>query len=215
MRWYRSYFRNWEESAKAADKSRRGIVWDPGQCEPVYVDNYNYWDFFTSVLDDDVIIIEMDMAISYDDRRRFEKYCREKPDIVHVAPYPHYGFKNTYERVGWVHRNSVNCSVREGDEYCLYCGFGLIYLPLAMIRQFVQAINDGVWVKDDREHDFCLGLKYHETGEPANFASDCTFSYWHASVIGDPVPVHWDVRPVHLHYRVPISVPSRPQLQAA
>jgi hypothetical protein len=209
MKWYRSYVRDWETSAENAGKTRRGIVWDPAQCEPVYIDNYNYWDFFTSGLDDDVIIIEMDMAVGYRDRRLFESYCQASPDTVHVAPYEHYGFKNAYERNGWVHRNTVNTSIREGDGYCLFFGFGLVYLPLPMIRDFVQAIRDGIIVKDDRDHDFCLGLRYAGTGEPANFASDCTFSYWHATVVGAPVPVHWDVRPVHLHYRAPMAVPSR------
>jgi hypothetical protein len=214
MKWYRSLVGDWEQSAKAADRTGRGIVWDPAQCEQIYIGNYNYWDFFNSGLDDDVIIIEMDMAISYTDRRRFEAYCREKPDIVHVAPYEHRQFKNVYEQAGYVHRNCVNAFVRPGDEYCLYFGFGLVYLPLQMIGQFVKAISDGVIVKDDRDHDFDLGMKY-ETGEPANFASDCTFSYWHSTVIGDPVPVHWDVRPVHLHYQVPQAVPSRPGVLAA
>ena len=57
---------------------------------------------------------------------------------------------------------------------CDFFAFGMIYLPLEIVRRYLET-------------------------KPA-FVNDCEFSEWHHKTIGTKVPIHWDVRPVHLHY---------------
>ena len=213
MKWVRSYVGSLEETMKTADATKRGFVYDPTQCEPVFIQGYNYWDMFNEA-DDDIILIEWDTALSYEDRRLFEGHCRANNKVPHVAPYKHYVYKNRWQRVGWVHRNSTMCFVHEGDPYAFYVGFGLVYLPLQVMKDCVDAVKNRMLVKDDRDRDFVLGIPQGEDRENSvteNLITDCTFSFWHATTTRQPIQIHWDVRPVHLHYEVPISIPSEPR----
>jgi hypothetical protein len=64
--------------------------------------------------------------------------------------------------------------VNEWDDWCDWFSFGLVYLPHALIREYL-------------------------TSEP-DTTGDTLFSQWHYRAGHGPVPIHWDVRPIHLHY---------------
>ena len=58
--------------------------------------------------------------------------------------------------------------------FCDLFGFGLVYLPHSIVAKY-------------------LATDPQVTG-------DAIFSKWHHAQGLGPVPVHWDVRPIHLHY---------------
>jgi hypothetical protein len=56
---------------------------------------------------------------------------------------------------------------------------GMIYIPKEIIKRLDEA--------DDL-------IQWH------NNLNDSKFAFWHYYKVGEKVPVHWDVRPIHLHY---------------
>lgn len=135
-------------------------------------------------LDDDILLIEWDMAISSEDLSRFATLARKAPDSVLVAPYRLYqgtATKVTYPRPMWAMRryNPGEQSMRFVDEHeptCHMWGLGVTYLPRDVIRAFLDA-----W--------------------PGHF-SDTSLSGWHYRNVEAETPIAWDVRPIHLHYPI-------------
>lgn len=127
-------------------------------------------------LDGDTVIVEWDMAVSREDIARFTLFCQAEPGRVHVAPYKLYPVSTNLPGPVWAHRRAAGGHpwIAEGMPYCDLFGFGLIYLPNAIVRKYL-ATDPGM-------------------------VSDGRFSRWHHAAGLGPVPVHWDVRPVHLHY---------------
>jgi hypothetical protein len=198
MKWYRSYAHDLQTTLD----SGRAIVYDPNHCEPFYARQYSYWPLFEQVTEN-FCLIEWDMAISLEDRQLFEKYCREQPDRVHVAPYRSYAYRNSYQIYEYMHRTSHKFFVEEGEPYCFYFGFGLIYLPLAMVKDYMADCEAERVV----ETDWQVPFKLYPGPMRGGATNDCSFSYWHATSTNmEPVPVHWDVRPVHLHYDVKSAI---------
>lgn len=77
----------------------------------------------------------------------------------------------------WAHRQAIPAGggwVSDGEPVCDLFGFGLVYLPLGLVRCY-------------------LATRPEVTG-------NAEFSRWHHEHGHGPVPIHWDVRPVHLHY---------------
>ena len=126
----------------------------------------------------DTILVEWDLAVSAEDRARFAAIVEHDRDRVQVAPYRLYPVSTLLPGPVWAHRrgrHSLALSwISEGDSWCDWFGFGLIYLPLQVVRCYLAS------------------------GEA--WCTDASFSAWHQRHVGDLVPVHWDVRPVHLHY---------------
>lgn len=136
---------------------------------------------------DDILLIEWDMAVGAEDLIRFREHIAEDPTRVVVAPYRVY--ESTTRSIPlpggpkWVHRKYCGTDnpkdrlrfVGEDDADADLWGLGLTYLPRNIIREFL---------------DFY----------PGHF-SDGTLSGWHFDRYG-PVPIAWDVRPVHLHYTI-------------
>lgn len=130
-------------------------------------------------LEQPTVLIEWDLALTYEDRQRFTRVAEIEPDLVQVAPYKLYPCSTALARPVWAHR----AIGRDGqyrwldyqEAWCDLFSFGLVYLPGGLGPAYVEA---------------CPGR-----------ASDTTFSQWHHKAIGKPVPVHWNVRPVHLNYR--------------
>lgn len=134
-------------------------------------------------LDDDVLLIEWDLAIEREALDRFIEQIEAEPDRVHTAPYRIYSPTEravTLPKPFWVGRvyeagEQTMRQVDEDDPVCHTFGLGLTYMPCKIIREFLDH-----W--------------------PGHF-SDLSFSGWHYRRYG-PVPIAWDVRPIHLHYLI-------------
>ena len=137
-------------------------------------------------VDDDVLLIEWDLAIGKDDLVEFADRARATPDRVLVAPYRLYAYSSDRDRPApvWAHRRYIGTPetgqlvhVAEGDPVAHLWGLGLTYLPRQVIAAFLAA-----WSGD---------------------VSDGSMSGWHYRNVEPGVPITWDIRPVHLHYQIP------------
>jgi hypothetical protein len=141
----------------------------------VYMDR-NYLVILENLIDD-TVIVEWDIAFSLEDIQRFEKHIADSPDRVHTAPYKLYNIGTG--KPEWAHRKFLRPPdfsqfVSTGEPESEFFGFGMTYLPLAIVQQYLET--------------------------KPQFTDDCVFAEWHRKVIGTKVPIHWDVHPVHLHY---------------
>jgi hypothetical protein len=123
---------------------------------------------------DDVLLLEWDIAVSQEDLRAFAEQAQASPEDLLVAPYRLYPEGSGWPVPVWAHRRDYLTFVEEGEPTCVMFGLGMIYLPKRLIDAF-----DGQVFDDGR------------------------FSEWHHSTVGKPVPIAWNVRPVHLNYRIP------------
>src|SRR5256885_15132031 len=149
------------------------------------MDDYDYRGL--EKLDDDIVLLEWDIAVSPEDLERFLGQCRAEPERVRVAPYKLYagtGGNTPLSRTVWVHRRyydpaiKATCSfVEEGEPTCHMFGLGLAYLPGAVLRRFVGEM-------------------------PGCHFSDGSVSAWHNMYVECETPISWDVRPIHLHYPI-------------
>jgi hypothetical protein len=113
-------------------------------------------------------LLEWDVALDIQSRTRFAMRAEETPERVVVAPY----IKNYGGAVRQVHRRTGFESIEEGEPKTDFFGFGCIYLPQRVLREYL----------DTRPEKF----------------TDVTFSRWYRNKYGR-VSVIWDVRPQHLH----------------
>lgn len=136
-------------------------------------------------LEDDLILLEWDIAVDREGLEAFMDGARSNPDDVLVAPYriysPTEGNEDLPQGPIWVMRryNEGEQSMRwvtEDDEACHLFGLGMTYLPRELIRAFVED-----W--------------------PGHF-NDTAFSGWHYRNVQQEAPIAWDVRPAHLHYPI-------------
>lgn len=137
-------------------------------------------------LDDDVLLIEWDMAVSKEHLELFIEQIREDPDRVLVAPYKVYqpttGARNLPRGPQWVCRRYTDETtygmyfIEEFEPTCHLFGLGMTYLPRRVIKAFLNAY-------------------------PGHF-SDGSFSGWHYRNIEQETRIAWDVRPIHLHYLI-------------
>lgn len=133
-------------------------------------------------INDDVLLIEWDLAIGKEDLAEFARRAKAAPEDVLVAPYRLYHASSGKDRVKpvWVHRRYESgglVHVQEGDPVCHLWGLGMTYLPRDIVRAFLDA---GDWT-----------------------LSDGALSGWHYRHVRPNVPITWDIRPVHLHYQIP------------
>jgi hypothetical protein len=155
----------------------RACVVDDAQ--RVVVDDYNYRGLVE--LDDDVINLDWDIAIAREDLESFAARARSSPGRVLVAPYPIYpDTRPGLPSVTWPMRRYDGPNlryVRTGESTCHLYGFGMVYLPRRMVREFADA-------------------------NPTLNFDDTRFASWHYRQTGQEVPITWDIRPVHLNYRI-------------
>lgn len=136
-------------------------------------------------VDDDVVLIEWDIAIGGGELAEFMRRAADNPEQVRVSPYllypPSTGGKGTW----YCHRVRAPGNVRwvtgPEDQVCHLFGFGLIYMPRVHLLQFM------------------------ETLKPKDRFTDTTFSYWHNRHRRPyrAVPIDWDLPATHLHYELP------------
>jgi hypothetical protein len=146
----------------------------------------NYDMRFLRDMDDSVILLEWDIAIAYHDLWNFRAHCLAAPHLVHVAPYPLYPESlNEIVAPVWAHRHMVNeCPlqlqwVEFGDPVCDIFSTGMVYLPKEIIHRLDESDELVTW---------------------HNNINDSKLAFWHYYNIKEKVPIHWDVRPIHLHY---------------
>lgn len=139
-------------------------------------------------VDDDVLLIEWDLAVGAEDLDEMICRCRAAPEKVRVAPYRLYMSQSGLPHPTgplWAHRRyegdpqtGSTRFVRPTDPACHLFGLGLTYLPRWVIAG-ICADWDG-------------------------YVNDTNLSSWHYRNAPDvEVPIEWDIRPVHLHYHPP------------
>jgi len=132
-------------------------------------------------LDDDVLQLDWDTAVSRTDLALFAALAREHPARVLVAPVP--VERDRTDRVVWnlrryTHGGEAMREVTEADQTCHLFGFGMVYLPRHLIRSYVDVLEPG--------------RRFDDTG----------FAGWVHRNDEPETRIAWDVRPVHLHYRI-------------
>lgn len=169
-------------------EGRTGYVVD--DCPRLLNSDYSYRGLVA--LDDDVISLDWDTAVGREDLIGFAKRCRSDPDRLRVVPQ----IMDVGWRKGWLSPR-WNCMVYEAGERQLrhirtgepetdLFGFGMVYLPRGLLREF-----EDTWAAklDAGTHRF----------------DDLGFAGWHYRQRGKAV-VDWDVTAVHLHYSM-LEVP--------
>lgn len=184
MRWLRSW--------PAVIPPHRAHVVD--DLERLVIADYDYTPL--GAIDDDVVLIEWDMALAPDDMEQFDRAAKYYHENPLVAPYKlYYVSNNGRDRPVWAHRKLTEAGedwIRAWDNFADYVGFGLIYLPRRVVRAFLDAPapERGAPLVAPGGYTDC---RFH----------DQTFSMWyrHRYSGGGPIRVEWDIWPVHLHGR--------------
>jgi hypothetical protein len=151
--------------------------------ERLVMDGYDYR--VLGDVNDDVLLLEWDIAVGLEDLERFAAAATEDPGRVLVAPYRLYSYASGRPHLGrWAHRRYEGDPatghlrhVDENDTACHLFGLGMTYLPRDITQAFLAAWDGRV--------------------------CDVSLSGWHYRNITPEVPIAWDVRPVHLHYDIP------------
>lgn len=137
-------------------------------------------------LADDVIHLDWDTAVGRDTLIGFAKRCREAPERVRVAPQRfEAGHRRGFNTPRW------NCLTYSNDDQVLnyvatgapeahLFGFGMVYLPRAILQEFEDAHREQL---DSGEIRF----------------GDTSFAGWHYRRYGG-APIDWDATTVHIHY---------------
>jgi hypothetical protein len=173
--------RSWPQSIP---ENRAHVVDD---IERLVIDHHDYARL--GDVDEDLILIEWDVAVGQEDLLTFAARAAESPNRVLVAPYRIYADVYGLPADVWAHRawdgNGLGMVIPYGAKpvetnapTCNLFGLGLVYLPRDLVRRFLP-------------------------GHPPGHFGDTEFSMWHYERVAKDVPIAWDVRPVHLHYLTP------------
>jgi hypothetical protein len=155
--------------------------------ERLIIDNHHYGPLAT--IDDDILLLEWDVAVGQEDLRHFADHARQDPNRVLVAPYRIYADTYGLPADIWAHRHwdgtgsgtvipTGATPISTGDPICNLFGLGMVWLPRDLHHRFAAV----AW---------------------ASHFGDKEFSMWHYERVAKDVPVCWDVRPVHLNYLIP------------
>lgn len=188
MRWIRSW--------PTEDLPGRAHVVD--DLPRVYTTDYDYTPL--GEIDDDVCLIEWDIALAPDMYGLFEELVEshgaDKPlaaahKLYHVEPEPVWA----HRRIVWIETSVPPYRERwiyNLEPFCDYFAFGLVYLPRELIRAFLDSPAPA------RGAPLVAPGGYTDSR-----MTDQTFSMWyrHRYPGGGPVRVEWSVQPVHLHGR--------------
>jgi hypothetical protein len=146
----------------------------------VRVDEYDYRRL--ADLGEDVISLDWDTAVGRDELRQFIQLARAAPEVPLVAPCLMYeGLPlATWNCRRWERGTKAMRFVEEGEPTCHLFGFGMVYLPARWIKQYVA-------------------------DNPGRILDDTSFSAWFHRVTCRETVITWNIRPVHLHYTVPVD----------
>jgi hypothetical protein len=139
-------------------------------------------------LDDDVVLVEWDIAVGREELEAFIVRAGHAPGVPLAAPfrlYHHAGGTAMQEPVwtAWVYRDGRTQAVAPGTPTAHLTSFGLIYLPRYLINGYLAARAQAV------------------DGDQWRF-SDISFFGWHHRCVARDVDLDWNARPVHLHYEL-------------
>ena len=148
------------------------------------IDNCDYRSL--GEVEDDVLMIEWDIAVNRADLLTFAEVARRTPSDVLVAPYEipsdlyHLPAPvSAHRQWEWDGSNSVipvgAWPVQPDDETCNLFGLGMVYLPYALVCGFL------------------------DSGYATHFG-DVEFSMWHYKNVSRTVPILRSVHPVHVNY---------------
>jgi hypothetical protein len=151
--------------------------------ERLVMDGYDY--HCLEQVDDDVLLLEWDIAIGEHELLRFADQAKTAPDRVRVAPYSIYRSTLSLVDLGrsvYPFRLYGDYSMRwctPDDPACHTFGFGVIYLPRLLIKGYLADDYPGLF-------------------------NDVAFSGWHyRNAEYREVPIAWDCPAVHLNYTLP------------
>lgn len=151
------------------------------QLERFYNQDYGYAGFQQVTAEDDIILLEWDIAIDQPNLRRFIRHCETQPDWPVTAPY----HKTEDDIVHWMHFRKTGMSphggelwrpIFEGERDCDQVGTGIMYFP--------QGILDGCPNSD-------AGSQVLNDGLISRYLR--SLPQW------KPVPIMWDITVTHLH----------------
>jgi hypothetical protein len=147
------------------------------QTTKLVIDGYDYSPL--GDVDDDVVLLEWDVAVDQEGLQRFVAAAAEDLGRVIVAPYRLFVATQSgrpLPKPVWCHRRADGRHVHTGEPTCAMFGLGMVYLPRRLVAAFLE---------DWRGH-----------------FSDAAFSGWHRRHVAAEVPITWDIRPAHLHYSI-------------
>lgn len=143
-------------------------------------------------VDDDVLLIEWDIAVGMEELQAFAVRAARQPDKPLAAPYRLYcGQSTALPRPEWSAWRYVDADQQRGRTGDVPPGaptahltsFGLTYLPQNLIHGYLAAREQAV---DGKRWRF----------------SDISFFAWHFRCVEQEVALDWSARPVHLHYEL-------------
>lgn len=152
--------------------------------ERLVIDRHDYKPLAS--IDDDVLLLEWDIAVGQEELRHFAAHAAQDPDRVLVAPYRIYADAYNLPADVWAHRRwdgtgvgtvipTGAVPVATGAPVCNLFGLGMVYLPKRIHHEFADLAR-------------------------SSHFGDTEVSMWHYQNIAPEVPICWDVHPVHLHY---------------
>jgi len=167
--------------------------------ERLVISNYDYGRAL-ALLDDDVVILEWDVAVEDQALTEFCARAEKARNRVRVAPYLLYPVSSNRTHPVWAHRLMI-----PGGAQPVLAHKHSTELSR---DEFVELASGLRWVSGPEEAactHFGLGMAYLPRSLVAGFLTDNTrltdqtFSHWHWDTLHRLVPIDWDIRPVHLH----------------
>lgn len=151
---------------------------------------YGYDYTVLGAVDDDVLLLEWDIAVGAEELAAFAARAAAECGRVLAAPYRLYPggslrgpTKTVPEWSAWrylVDQQTGGCvEVEPGAPTAHVVGLGMTYLPRDLIRRYLA----------ERQPDWGF--------------SDISFSGWHHRRVAPDIALDWQARPVHLHYQTP------------
>lgn len=121
---------------------------------------------------DGVVLLEWDVAVDGYELAGFTEHALRTPDVPLSAPFK-IGDGPNRRWANAVGNGDRFRPVTVGEPWCYWFGFGLVYLPMKLIKGFLEA---------------------RQPGSQSQF-TDSNFNRWwnHGAMID------WSVRPTHLH----------------
>ncbi len=133
------------------------------------------WDYGRALAEldaDAVLLLEWDIAVDGYDLQRFRELALRTPDVPLTAPFK-IGVGPNRRWANAVGHGDDFRPVREGEPWCYWFGFGLVFLPTPLIRGFLDARLPG----------------------SAGQFTDSNFNRWWDR----GAAIDWNTRPTHLH----------------
>jgi len=179
--------RTWPQDMTGLDAKNRII----DDCERVYIPSIDRKPMVT--LDDNVIHLDWDVAVSRDDLREFARRCAADPERVRVVPTLAHQTQRT--RTGqpqttpthWMvwrqdYHGGPRIELKPGESPAHIFSFGLVYLPKWTIQGFIRDMPD-------------------------TNLDDTQFANWHnRQTAYQGCPVDWDIPTVHLNYSMRLAL---------